>query len=140
MLFGFGLAVADAVRRRGRSDDAPLVVLFGVGIAFFVAFTWWAQSVAAVKGSYLLPLSVPAAVFFARGASRLGARWRPLVLALCTLAAISSAAIFTHDLVYPAAPAERMAHRYRVLGEFLPNSYIAEAANRLVLERDAEPR
>jgi len=140
MLFGFGLAVADAIRRRGRSDDAPLVVLFGIGIAFFVAFTWWAQSVVAVKGSYLLPLSVPAAVFFARAVTRIRPRFRPLTLALCTLAALASAVIFTHDLVYPSDPAERMAHRYRVMGEFLPNSHIAEAADRLVFEREAQPR
>jgi 4-amino-4-deoxy-L-arabinose transferase-like glycosyltransferase len=138
MLFGFGLAVAEAVRRRGRSDDAPLVLLFGVGVGFFVAFTWWAQSVVAVKASYLLPLSVPAAVFFARGITRVGARWRPPLLAICTLAAICSAIVFTHDLVYPAEPAERMAHRYRLMGEILPDSYIAEAVDRLVLERDAE--
>jgi len=138
MLFGFGLAVSDAVRRRGRSDDAPLVALCGVGVGFFIAFTWWAQSVVAVKASYLLPLSVPAAVFFARGVTRIGARWRTPLLALCTLAAICSAVIFTHDLVYPAAPAERMAHRYRLMGKILPDSYIAEAADRLVLERDSE--
>jgi hypothetical protein len=84
-------------------------------------------------------LSVPAGVFFARGVTRLGARWRPLLLALCTLAALVAAVVFTHDMVYPAAPAERMAHRYRLMGELLPNSHIAEAADRLVLERDAEP-
>lgn len=135
MLFGFGLAVAESARRRGRSDDAPLVVLFGVGIAFFVAFTWWAQSVVAVKGSYLLPLSVPGAVFFARGVKQLGSGWRPWILAASAAAALAAAVVFTHDLVYPAAPAERMAHRYRLMGEFLPNSHIAEAADRLVLER-----
>jgi 4-amino-4-deoxy-L-arabinose transferase-like glycosyltransferase len=140
MLFGFGLAVVAAIRRRGRSDDAPLVVLWGVGIAFFVAFTWWAQSVVAVKGSYLLPLSVPGAVFFARGVTRLGAGWRPWILAASAVAALAAAVVFTHDLVYPAAPAELMAHRYRLLGEFLPDSYIAEAADRLVFERNAEPR
>jgi len=137
MLLGFGLAASEAVRKRGRSDDAPLVVLFGVGVGFFVAFTWWAQSVVAVKASYLLPLSVPAAVFFARGVTRIGARWRTPVLVLCTLAAICSAVIFTHELVYTAPPAERMAHRYRLMGEILPNSYIAEAVDRLVLERDS---
>ncbi len=136
MLFGFALAIADGIRRRGRSDDAPLVVLWAVGIAFFVAFTWWAQSVVAVKGSYLLPLSVPGAVFFARGVKRLGTGARPWILAASAAAALAAAVIFTHDLVYPAMPAERMAHRYRLLGEFLPESYIAEAADRLVLERD----
>lgn len=135
MLFGFALALAEAIRRRGRSDDAPLVALWMVGIAFFVAFTWWAQSVHAVKGSYLLPLAVPGAVFFARGANRLGRRIRPWVLLVSALAALAAAVVFTQDLVYPAAPAERMAQRYRMLGEFLPDSYITEAADRLVLDR-----
>ena len=138
MLLGFWLALVEAVRRRGRSDDAPLVVLWCSGLAFFVAFTWWAQSVHAVKGSYLLPLAVPGAVFFARGVGRLGARVRPWILAIGGTAAVVAAVVFTHDLVYPAAPAERMAERYRLLGEFLPDSYIAEAADRLVLSRDRD--
>jgi 4-amino-4-deoxy-L-arabinose transferase-like glycosyltransferase len=140
MLFGFVLALVETVRRRGRADDAPLVALWCTGIAFFVAFTWWAQSVVAVKGSYLLPLSVPGALFFASGVNRLGARARPWILAVSAAAAIAAAVVFTQDLVYPAAPAERMAHRYRMMGELLPDSYIKEAADRLVLDREARPR
>jgi hypothetical protein len=133
MLLGFALALGEFARRRGRSDDGPLVVLFCVGLAAFVAFTWWAPSVVAVKGSYLLPLAVPGAVFFARGGRWLGARWRPWILGLGTAAALAAAAVFTHALVFPSPPAERMAHRYRLMGEFLPGAYIAEAADRLVL-------
>jgi 4-amino-4-deoxy-L-arabinose transferase-like glycosyltransferase len=133
MLLGFALALGEFARRRGRSDDGPLVVLTCAGLAAFVGFTWWAPSVVAVKGSYLLPLAVPGAVFFARGARRLGARWRPWILLFGMSAALAAAAFFTHSLVFPSPPAERMAHRYRVMGEFLPGSFIAEAADRLVL-------
>jgi hypothetical protein len=133
MLLGFALALGEFARRRGRSDDAPLVVQSCVGLAAFVGFTWWAPSVVAVKGSYLLPLAVPAAVFFARGAQRMGARWRPWVLGSGTAAALVAAAVFTHALIFPSPPAEWMAHRYRLMGEILPGSHIAEAADRLVL-------
>jgi 4-amino-4-deoxy-L-arabinose transferase-like glycosyltransferase len=135
MLLGFALAFGELARRRGRSDDAPLVVLWCVGFAAFVAFTWWAQSVVAVKGSYLLPLAVPGGIFFARGTRWLGARWRRWILGFGTAAAVAAAAVFTHALVFPSPPAERMAQRYRLMGEFLPGSYIAEAADRLVLSR-----
>jgi hypothetical protein len=139
MLLGFALALGDLVRSRGRSDDAPLVVLWGVGLATFVAFTWWAQSVVAVKGSYLLPLAVPGSVFFARGACWLGARWRPWILGFGTAAALAAAAVFTHALVFPSPPAERMALRYRLMGELLPGSHIAEAADQLVLSPRRSP-
>jgi len=132
MLLGFALALGEFGRRRGRSDDGPLVVLFCVGLAAFVAFTWWAPSVVAVKGSYLLPLAVPGAVFFARGGRFLPLRWRPWILGLGTLAAFAAAAVFTDALVFPSPPAQRMAQRYRFMGEFLPGSYIAEAVDRLV--------
>jgi hypothetical protein len=135
MLLGFALGLGEFVRRRGRSDDGPLVVLWGVGFAAFVTFTWWAPSVVAVKASYLLPLAVPGGVFFARGLIWLGPRFRPWILGLGTAAALAAAAVFTHDLVFPSPPAERMAHRYRLMGEFLPGSYIAEAAERLVFDR-----
>jgi 4-amino-4-deoxy-L-arabinose transferase-like glycosyltransferase len=135
MLLGFALALGEWVRRRGKSDDAPLVVLWVAGLATFVAFTWWAPSVAAVKGSYLLPLAVPGAVFFARGVDWLGPRSRPWILPLAAAATLAAACVFTHALVFPSPPAERMAHRYRLMGEFLPGSHIAEAADRLVLER-----
>jgi hypothetical protein len=135
MLLGFALALAELARRRGRCDDAPLVVLWLTGLAAFVAFTWWAPSVVAVKGSYLLPLAIPGAMFFARGVRALGPRLRAFVLALGAVAALASAAVFCHALVFPSATAERMAHRYRLMGEFLPGSYIGEAAERLVFDR-----
>ena len=131
MLLGFGLAAREFVRRRGRSDDAPLVVMWSVGIAMFVAFTWWAQSVVAVKGSYLLPLAVPGAVFFARGVGALGRRIRPWILGMSAVAAFTAAAIFTSGLFFPPPAVERMAERYRFMGEFLPDSYITEATDRL---------
>lgn len=135
MLLGFVLAVREFVRRRGRSEDAPLVVVWSVGLAMFVAFTWWAQSVVAVKGSYLLPLAAPGAVFFARGVGALGPRLRPWVLGTSAAAALVATVVFTADLVFPSPPVERMAARYRFMGEFLPGSYIAEATDRLTPRR-----
>jgi hypothetical protein len=131
MLLGFALAVREFVRRRGRSEDAPLVVMWSAGLAMFVAFTWWAQSVVAVKGSYLLPLAVPGAVFFARGVGALGPRPRPWILRVSAVAALVAAVTFTSGLVFPSPPVERMAARYRFMGEFLPDSYIAEATEHL---------
>jgi 4-amino-4-deoxy-L-arabinose transferase-like glycosyltransferase len=135
MLLGFGLAVREFARRRGRSDDGPLVVAWCVGLAMFVAFTWWAQSVVAVKGSYLLPLAVPGAVFFARGVGAVWPRLRPWVLGTSALAALVAAVVFTAGLVLPSPDVERMAARYRFTGELLPGSYITEATERLAPRR-----
>jgi len=135
MLLGFALSLGELARSRGRSDDAPLVVLWCAGLAAFIAFTGWAQSVVAVKGSYLLPLAVPGAVFFARGVRALGPRLRPWILSIGAAAALAAATVFTHALAFPPPAAERMAERYRVMDEFLPGSHIGEAAERLVFER-----
>ncbi len=69
------------------------------GVAF-VAFTARAPSVAAVKASYLLPLAVPAAAFFARGVDSLGGLARSLALAGSTVAALSAAVLFANGVVF----------------------------------------
>jgi hypothetical protein len=135
MGFGFALAARDFVRRRGRSDDAPLVVIWIVGLVSYCAFTWWAQSVVAVKGSYLLPLAVPGTLFFARGATAIGPRLRPWVLGVACVAATMAAIVFTADGLFPSDPVERMAQRYRLMGSFLPDSRITEATDRLAPRR-----
>jgi len=130
-LLGFALAIAAAVRSRGRSDDAPFVVAAIVGLAMFVGFTSWAQSVVAIKASYLLPLVAPAGVFFARGIRFIGGDLRKIALALSATAALASAVVFTHALVFPAQPIEKMARIWRLLGSYLPDSHIAESVDRL---------
>lgn len=127
VLFGLGLAAADAIRTRGRATDTPLVLLFGVGLATFIAFTWRAPSVAAGKGSYLLPLAVPAGLFLVRALERLPRRARYPALGLCALAAGIAAVVFTNELLFP--PATGFAHGWEQLGRDLP--HIADAARRL---------
>jgi hypothetical protein len=135
MLLGFALALREGVRSRGRSEDSPLVVVWIVGLASFAAFTWWAQSVLAVKGSYLLPLAFPGALFFARGAARFGPRARRWILGIGLAAAAVAAVVFTAGAVFPSPPVERMAQRYRLMGSFLPDSRITEATERLAPQR-----
>ena len=130
-LLGFALAIAAAVRSRGRSDDAPFVVVWIVGLTVFVGFTSWAQSVVAVKASYLLPLVVPAGVFFARGIGWIGTDLRSIALSISATAALACAVIFTHAVVFPAQPVEKMARIWRLLGSYLPDSHIAESVDRL---------
>ncbi len=101
MLMGFFVALREAVRRRGRTPDAPLVLMSGVGLLTFVAFTIRAPSAVAVKASYMLPLVVPAAVFFTRGVGRLSGGTRTGALLISATAALAAAVIFTNGLVFP---------------------------------------
>lgn len=130
-LLGFGLAIATSLRSRGRSDDTPFVVIWVVGLAMFIGFTSWAQSVVAVKASYLLPLVAPAGLFFARGIRFVGADLRRIALGLSATAALASAVVFTHGLVFPPQPVEKMALTWRILGSYLPDSHITESVDRL---------
>ena len=131
VLMGYALALAAAVRSRGRSEDAPLVVLASVGLVMFIGFTSWAQSVVAVKGSYLLPLLIPASAFFGRAVSWFARDLQRAALGFSTAAALACAVIFTHGLVFPAQPMEKMPRTWRILGAHLPGSHIAPSVDRL---------
>jgi 4-amino-4-deoxy-L-arabinose transferase-like glycosyltransferase len=108
MLVGFISALREFLRRRGRSEDAPLVVMALVALAAFIAFTWRVPSTTAVKASYILPLVVPAALFFARGVELIGPRFRTPVLLISGAAVLAAAAVFTHGLVFPMLEPEPM--------------------------------
>lgn len=101
MLIGFAAGIGDLVRSRLRSPDAPLVAMATLAMAVFVGFSVGAPSPMALKGSYLLPLVVPAAVFYARGAALLPARARSVALCVSALAAATSAIVLTNGLVLP---------------------------------------
>ena len=73
-------------------------------LATFVVFSVRAPSAAAVKASYLLPLAAPAAVFYARGLSRLGPRLRGLCIGLSVAAAATAALVFADGLAFRAQP------------------------------------
>jgi 4-amino-4-deoxy-L-arabinose transferase-like glycosyltransferase len=131
LLAGLGLATRDALRTRGRSPDAPLAALWLAGLAGFVAFTAWAPSLVAVKGSYLLPLAPAGAACFARAAAALPAPARAAALAVSAAAALFAALVFSEGLVFRPQPPQKMAAVWRVLGSQLPTSNIVEAVDRL---------
>ncbi len=115
VLAGFVLALRDFLRRRGRTPEAPFVVMASVALLSFIAFTWRVPTVAAVKASYMLPLVVLAAVFFARALAGLNARACRALLWSSAAAAMSSAVVFAPGLVFP-------------LEEATPNSIPARVA------------
>jgi len=134
MLLGFGAALGQALRSRGRSDDAPLVALWLAGLAGFVGFTAWAPSLVAVKGSYLLPLAPAGAAFYARAVARLPRRPRAAALGLSAAAALAAALVFSEGLVFRPQPPGKMAAVWHRLGSQLPTSNIVEAVERLTRE------
>lgn len=126
-------ATREAVRRRLRSPDAPLVVMSLVGVATYLAFTWNAPSLAAAKASYLLPLAVPAAAFFGRALDALPRGLRGTALALSATAAVAAALVFTQGLLFPARPLGRPElEAWRSYAAQLPGAHIAEALDALV--------
>jgi hypothetical protein len=135
LLLGFVLACRDALRLRGRSPEAPIVVLWLAGLLAFAVFTWRTPVLGAAKGSYLLGLAAPGAVFFAGGIAAVGTRLRRPLLALSAAAALTAAAVFTQGLVLPAYAADAMAGRWRLIGSMLPASHITEAVDRLTASR-----
>jgi hypothetical protein len=125
MLLGFFAAASTVVRFGERAPYTPLVVLWIAGFALFVAFTWTAPSAAAVKGSYMLALAAPGAIFFARGAMLAGPRTRAILLSASAIAVVVAATIFTERLVFSADALGLKA--WRVWAAQLPASHIAEA-------------
>jgi len=128
MLFGFGGALVALVRQRGRSPDAPLVVMAVIALAAVTVITWFAPAMVAVKGSYLLSLILPAAVFFARGVSALPGPLRVGSLVISTTAAAAAALVFTTGLVFPAEFGSRFVRGWEVTGSYLPGARIEDAA------------
>jgi hypothetical protein len=128
MVFGFLAALVDCVRTRARSREAPLVSMAILGLAAFVTFSWRAPSIAAVKASYLLPLTVPGAVFFAGGVARLPRPLRRSVLLLSGAAAVAAALVFTNGLLFTSPPMEPAGvHAWSRFAAQLPTSRIADA-------------
>jgi hypothetical protein len=141
VLAGLALATRDLLRRRGRSADAPLVVMTALAGASFAGFTWAAPSLSAAKASYLMPLAAPAALFFARAADALPLRARALALGLSLAAALASGLVFTSG-VGPLPDREHArveAAVWRGIGRSLPGSKIDEAVALLAEPLPAPP-
>lgn len=109
LLLGFGLALRDLASRGVRARDAPLSVAALLGLVGFVAFTARVPTTAAVKGAYLLPFALPAAVFFARGVAAFGPTGRRLALLGASLAALGTAVLFAPGVWLPVRPERREA-------------------------------
>lgn len=131
MLLGLAGAAREAVRSRGRSPDAPLVAIWGLGLGAFVAFTWRTPALASSKASYLLPLAVPGALLYARALRGFGPRLRGVVLAASATAAVAAAAVFVQGLWFPPVDAAEAAQRWRWVAAALPDAHIGEAVERL---------
>jgi hypothetical protein len=127
MLLGLALCTRDILRGGLRTPEAPLVLMTAVGLATFVTFTARTPSLTAAKGSYLLPLLVPAGLFFARGVETLHGRLRRAALALSASAALASAIVFTSDLVSPPRGAAAIRNTWSIVAKQLPDSHIGEA-------------
>ena len=130
MIGGFVLCWIDLVRRRGRTPEAPLVVLATLGLLGFTAIAVGAPSPAALKGSYLLGMGVPAAVFYGRAAMALRPVLRNALLGISCAAVGVSALVFTTGVLYPA---QAMGVRvWTRIARVLPESYIYQAMERML--------
>jgi 4-amino-4-deoxy-L-arabinose transferase-like glycosyltransferase len=131
-LLGLLTAAAELVRRRRLTREAPFVAMSAIALATFVAFTLRAPGLSALKGSYLLPLGVPAAVFFMRGLRSLRPRLRLPVLGLSLAAAALAAALLTNGLVFESPSAEPMKRSWLSYARQLPDAHLGEAVRTLV--------
>lgn len=124
MLAGVLLALAAAARSRGRSPWTPLLVLWFGGVVLFVAFTLRAPSAAAVKGSYMLPISGAGALFFCLASSALRRRGQKILLVGCAMIAVWSGIFFTDRLLIrsPRTAQERFVRAWTAWAKELPES------------------
>jgi len=125
-LFGAGtlLALGDVRRGRRRAVYGPLLLLGVATGAGFALFAWQVPTFGALKGSYLLGLSLPYGVFAARGAEGWLARVRARPGAWLPAAAIAVPALVAVVATVPGwtrprradAPAAGALHFY--FGEY----------------------
>lgn len=136
VLFGLGLTlvrVSRGLRRReGLPPETPLLVMTLFALSTYVAFTYQNSSLVTAKGAYLLPLAVPAAVFFARGVEWLGEERQRLVLGLSLAAAGLAAVLFTDGLVFESIRAEPTRNAWLLFAEQLPGTHMDEAVELLM--------
>jgi hypothetical protein len=140
VLAGLAASVCRLFARGAARLEAPLVAATGVGLASFVLFTWRAPSLAAAKASYLLPLAVPAALFFARGVAALPVRLRAVALSLSLAAALASGVVFTEGVVFEPAPSGPLVRHWLRQAARLPEARIGQAVRILEGARPAATR
>ena len=102
MLAGLFNALKDVIKSRLSQAWLPLLATAVFGLLVYIYWTWHSATLVAVKGSYLLPLSVPAACFFARGLQKLTGRIRSAAIALCIITIVANVLVLTQGLIYDA--------------------------------------
>jgi len=125
---GFLVASWRMLATRFRVRQAPVTAFAWCALGLFVVFTWKAPSLAAAKASYLLPVGVPAAVFFSEGIAVLMPRLRSVALAASLVAALACAVAFTDGVLFASRPAHPLTVAlWTRISAFLPGEHIDEA-------------
>jgi 4-amino-4-deoxy-L-arabinose transferase-like glycosyltransferase len=128
VVVGFFVATRRLLSTRLRAPETPVTLFAGCTLALFVVFTWQAPSLVAAKASYLLPVGVPAALFFADGIASLGHRARTAALAASLVAGLACAVTFTDGVLFSArAPDPLVVGLWMRLSAFLPGQHLDEA-------------
>jgi len=130
-MLGFGVTLLHMWKTGRKIPEAPLIGMTLLGIATFVYFTSQAPALVAAKGSYLLPLATPFAVFFLRGLECLTNRWMLVCRAVSIVAIGVAAALFIQELVFPPLPDDKILYGWIDIGRVMPESNIIEAVNHL---------
>jgi hypothetical protein len=131
MMYGFAGATVDLFRGRLKPTWTPLVVMSIAGLCLYIVWTWTSATLVAVKASYLTPLLVPAAAFFARGLASFPTRWegwvppRPIMVACCLLVACASALTYAEGAIY-RTPLRDHFTEWKRIGSKMPSSGILE--------------
>lgn len=102
ILVGIGTAVIRLWRHGWDDTRAPMLLTFGFMTALFVQATSAVPMHAAVKATYLTPISVIWAFWLALGADRLGAaspRWLRRAALVCAALVLACVGVFTNNLV-----------------------------------------
>ena len=100
MLIGFIDAIRDLIKSRLDQAWFPLLAISVFGLLIYVYWTWHSHTLVAVKGSYLLPLIVPATAFFARGLQKTHGRMRFAIIFFCIVAILVNGIVFIEGLLY----------------------------------------
>lgn len=130
--FGLGRCLGRAIGTRGRAPEAPLVAATALLLPAYALFIWRVPSLSAVKASYLLPLIVPAGVYFARGVELFPPPARRFALVASAAAAGLAAFVFTTGSVFPPTNAQASRGYWLAVGRDLPDRFVALAAQRLI--------
>jgi hypothetical protein len=103
---GFAIGLAKGIRRAlfsGRNPDTPLVILVLLTLAGYVLFTWRNPWFAAIKGTYLLGISIPFAYYASEtltGWMSKGGAVSRLVLVMLVALALVVSVTFTYGPVF----------------------------------------